>query len=250
MTKQSGLGDMLLINGYDLSGDVQAIEKIHGGVSPLDVTPINKSGKERIGGQRDGAIDCTTFFNDAAGQAFPVLSAWPTTDIHVMYLRGTSLGSPGACLVAKQVTHDGTRAADGMLTLPTQAAGSGYGLEWGEQHTAGVRSDTGATNGTGVDGGAASSYGLQAYLQVTAFTGTDVTIKLQESSDDGAGDAYADVTGGAFAEVTSGPTYERIATAVDLSVEQYLRVITETTGGFSALSFAVVVVRNLATPTF
>ena len=248
MSKQSGLGDMLLVNGYDLSGDVQSVEKIHGGVSPLDVTSIQVSGMERIGGVRDGAIDCTTFFNDAAGQAFPVLSAWPTTDSHVMYGRGTSLGSPGACLVAKQVTHDGARANDGSLTLPTQAVGNRYGLEWGEQHTAGIRTDTGATNGTGVDGGAATAFGLQAYLQVIAFSGTDATIKIQESSDDGAGDAYTDV--GTLATVTSAPGYSRAATAVDLPVEQYLRVITETAGGFTSLSFAVVVVRNLTTPEF
>jgi hypothetical protein len=100
-----------------------------------------------------------------------------------------------------------------------------------------------------VDFGAESDFGLQAYLHVFAFTGTDVTIKLQESSDN-SGDAYADVVGGGFTAVASAPTSERIATAVDLTVEQYLKVTTVTTGGFTSCAFAVMVVRNEATPVF
>jgi hypothetical protein len=46
--------------------------------------------------------------------------------------------------------------------------------------------------------GAATTFGVSAYLQVTAFTGTDATITLHSSSDDGATDAYSAITGGAF----------------------------------------------------
>ena len=157
---------------------------------------------------------------------------------------------PSAATIAKQINYDPTRAADGSLTIAVQALSNAYGLEWGKQLTAGIRTDTGATNGTGVDSGAAGTVGLQAWLHVTAFTGTDVTIKLQESSDDGSGDAYADVTGGAFTQVTSGPTSERIATSASQAVEQYLRVVTTTTGGFSSLSFAVMVNINATATVF
>jgi hypothetical protein len=167
-----------------------------------------------------------------------------------MYQRGTTLGNASACLVGKQVNYDPERGDDGSLIFSVQALSNNYGTEWGEQHTAGSRTDTAATNGTGVNAGASSSYGLQAYLQVTSFTGTDVTIKLQESSDDGSADAYADVVGGGFTQVTSAPTTERIATATGLTVEQWLRVVTTTSGGFSEVTFAVTVIRNLATPEF
>ncbi len=93
-------------------------------------------------------------------------------------------------------------------------------------------------------------YGLQAYLQVLSFTGTDVTVKLQSSSDDGGSDAYADVTGGAFTQVTAGPTSERIATSSALEIERYLRVTTTTTGGFTELSFIVVACVNLTDTGF
>ena len=248
--KESGLGDNFYVGGYDLSGDVGTISKVSGSISTLAVTGIDSLGEERIGGKRDGAIDFMSFFNPSAGQSHPVLSALPTTDILVSYLRGTSLGGPAASMVAKQVTYDPTRAEDGALTLSVATVSNAYGLEWGTTLTAGKRTDTGATDGTGVDGASSSTHGLQAYLQVMAFTGTDATITIEESSDDGSADAYAAVTGGAFTQVTSGPTTERIATSGTQTIERYLRVATSTSGGFSSITFCVIVVRNLTAVTF
>ncbi len=247
MTKQAGLGDNLYVAGYNISGDVGSIERIGGGPALLPVTGIDKSGIERVGGQRDGMLDFSAFFNKAVLREHVALSPLPTADVQVMYLRGTTLGNPAAAMIAKQINYDPTRGADGSLTEQISAQANGFGLEWGRNFTAGVRQDSSATDGTGVDSGAGTSFGLQAYLQVFAFTGTSVTVKLQESSDDASGDAYADVTGGGFA-AASGIGTERIATTVALSVERWLRVIT--TGTFTVADFAVVIVRNLATPVF
>ncbi|MFI8448249.1 hypothetical protein [Streptomyces erythrochromogenes] len=242
MSKQSGLGDALYIAGYDLSGDIGSVNSIGGGPSLLEVTGIDKYAPERLGGVRDGRIDYTSFFNPAIGQAHLRLSALPTSDVILSYYRGTALGGASANLVAKQLNYDGTRADDGAFTFVGQNPGSGYGLEWGTNLTAGKRTDGSATNGTSVDFGTGStSFGLQAYLHVFAFTGTSVTVKLQESSDNGAGDAWADVTGGGFTAAT-GVTSQRIATANNLTVERYLRVVT--TGTFSNAVFAVSVNRN------
>lgn len=245
MAKQSGLGDGLIVGGYDLSGDVGSLSRIAGGPAPLVVTGIDKSAFERIGGKRDGGLSYQAWFNKATGQAHLRLSTLPTADVVLSYLRGTTLGNPSACCVAKQINYDGNRGADGSLTFAVDAQSNAYGIEWGRQLTAGKRTDTGATNGTSVDLGSASpgAFGLQAYLQVTAFSGTDCTITIQESSDNGAGDAFAAVTGGAFTAVASGPTTQRIATGA-INVERYLRVATSTSGGFSSITFVVVAIRN------
>lgn len=248
MAKQSGLGDALFIAGYDLSGDIGAVNGIGGGPALLDVTGIDKSAFERIGGIRDGHIDYTAFFNPAAGRAHLRLSTLPTTDVILSYYRGTALGGASANLVAKQLNHDGTRADDGAFTFTGQNQGTGYGLEWGTSLTAGKRTDTTATNGSSVDFGTGSTaFGLQAYLHVFAFTGTSVTVKLQESSDNGAGDAFTDVTGGAFTAAT-GITSQRIATSSSQTVERYLRVVT--TGTFTNAIFAVSVNRNEVATSF
>jgi hypothetical protein len=240
--KSSGLGDRLFVAGFDVSGDIGSLGKIQGGNSPLEVTAIDKSAMERVGGRRDGGIDFTAYFNPSANQEHAVFKLLPTADVILSYCRGTTLGNPAAALVAKQINYDGKREDSGAFTWDVSAQANGFGLEWGTQLTAGRRVDSAPTNGTGVDFGVGSTtFGLQAYLQVFAFTGTNVTVKLQSSTDNAVGDPYSDVTGGAFALVT-GVTSERIATSAVQTVEQWLRVVT--TGTFSSADFAVMVARN------
>lgn len=248
MAKQSGLGDALLLDGYNISGDINALGEIGGGPNPLDMQGIDTSGNERRGGLLSGRMEMTALFNDGVGAAHVAFSTLPTTDRCLTYLRGQGLGSPAACLVGKQLGYDPNRGPDGMLTETVRGESNGYGLEWGVQATPGVRSDTGATNGSSIDFGTGSTlFGLQAYLQLTAFTGTSVTVKLQGSSDNGAGDAWADITDGGFAAATA-IGWQRIQTGRTQTIERYLRVVT--TGTFSAASFVVVVVRNDTAVTF
>lgn len=250
MTKSSGLGANLYVDGVDLSGDIGSLSRIGGGPAALVVTGIDKSAPERIGGLRDGAIDYQAWFNPVAGQAHLTLSPLTTSDRIITYCHTTTLGQPAASLVCKQINYDPTRGPDGSLSIAGATMGNGYGLEWGDQLTAGKRTDTGAANGTGVDFAASTAFGLQAYLHVFSFSGTDATVKIQESSDNGSGDAFADVVGGGFTQITSAPTKQRIATATGLTVERYLRVVTVTTGGFTSLTFAVSVVKNTTLPAF
>lgn len=244
MAKGSGLGDALFFSGVDVSGDTNSIRKVAGGPAALELTGIDKSAFERIGGKRDGAIDWVSYFNPTG--AHPTFSALPTTDQLVTYCRGTVLGNPAACLVAKQVTYDGQRAADGALTFTLASVANGFGLEWGVQLTAGKRTDTTATNGTGVDQTTVSTaFGWQAYLQVFAFSGTSVTVKIQDSADNS---TFADLSGAAFTAAT-GVTNQRIASpgATD-TVRRYVRAVTS--GTFTSATFAVVFVQNQTATSF
>lgn len=247
MAKQGGMSDALYVSGYDLSGQVTAVDNIGGGPDPRECTSIVKSGMERIGGRRSGTISCTSWFDPASGAAHDRLSNLPTTDQLVSYRRGTVLGSPSADMLAKQVGYEGSRSEDGDLTFEVEALSSaGFPLEWGRQLTAGKRTDGSAVNGTGVDFVASSAFGLSAYLHVFAFTGTSATVKIQESSDNGVGDAYVDVVGGGFTAV-AGVTFQRIQTANNLAVERWLRTVT--TGVFTNLVFAVSVCRHSVATT-
>ncbi|MDH6116912.1 hypothetical protein ABH930_000331 [Kitasatospora sp. GAS204A] len=315
MAKTSGLGDNFYVGGYDLSGDINSLSKISGTLATIDVTAINESGMERLGGKRDGAVDFTAYFNPTG--AHPVLSALPTSDVQASYRRGTVLGNPAAEIVARQLNYDPTRGADGALTVACSLSGDGFGLEWGIQLTPGLRTDTAATNGTSVDqanglatpavpasgtpqantsplpvqvvisGGtmtavvingvtvgagagtytlpagqsitltytvaptwtwaAQTTYGAQAYLQVTAFTGTDMTVQIQDSAD---GVTFAPVTGLTFTQTTSAPGVQRIATASTATLRRYVRAATTTVGGFTSATFAVTLVRNQVAVVF
>lgn len=239
MAKSSGLGANIYVGGVDLSGDVGSVNSIRGGPSPLVVTGINKSAFERIGGVRDGAIEYMAFFNDAAGQAHPTLSALPRTDQMVTYCHGTTLGNPAAACVAKQVNYDGTRGTDGSMTFTIQALSNGYGIEWCRQLTAGKRTDTSATNGTAIDTTASLSFGGQAYLQVFAVTGTSVTVAIEDSADNV---SFAAVAGLAFTAAT-GITTQRLATSNSATIRRYVRAVT--TGTFSNAVFSLVFNKNL-----
>jgi hypothetical protein len=239
----------LYVAGFDASGDIQQLGSIGGGPALLNFTAINKSAYERQGGLRSGQIEYTAFFNTVpvTGGIHEKLAALPRTDQILTYCRGTTLGDPAASLVAKQVNYDPTRADDGMLTFGVSAQSNGYGIEWGRQLTAGLRTDTAATLGTGIDTTASASFGGQAYLHVTAFTGTDVTIKIQDSADNV---TFADVAGFAFTQVTAAPASERIALGSTATLRRYLRATTVTTGGVTSVTFSVNVIKNDTAVTF
>jgi len=240
MAKQSGLGDRLFVDGVDVSGDIGSLSSISGRQALLDVTAINQSAYERIGGLRDGQISFSAFMNDSAGQAHERFSALPTADVLASYLRGTGIGSPMASLAAKQVNYDATRGSDGALTWTIDCQGQGFGLEWGEQLTAGIRTDTTATSpATGLDTTASASFGLQAYLHVFDFTGTSVTVTLQDSADNS---TFAAIGSGVSFAAASAVGAQRIATVNTQTVRRYVRAIT--TGTFTNAEFAVQLVKN------
>ncbi len=395
MAKQSGLGDAAFIGGYDLSGDIMALSKIGGGIATLDVTSISKSAHERIPGLRDGGIDFSTAFNNAANQEHAVLSVLPRTDVQVMYCRGSGIGNQAAAMIAKQANYDITRGTDGMLTAAVSTLANGYGLEWANQLTPGLYTATNTLTGqnAGFEGGlgnwvavanntatdtaaqartgsnslsmsstasgdmtaascvagsiaaqgfavvpgnqvnvqawvrsavsartcsvgvdwytaggafvstsygsgvadttstwtlvtgtvtapatsafarvnvkvaatgagsevhyvddvqylllpasydtaASLSFGAQAYLQVMAFTGTDVTVKIQDSADNV---TFADVTSLTFAQTTAARTTQRLAIGNTATVRRYLAVSLVTAAGFTALSFACAITKN------
>lgn len=242
MAKRSGLGNRFYMQGVDASGDICALKSIASPMALLDFTSIDKSAMERKGGLRDGTMEFKSYFNPTAATSFHTFKTMPSTDVLVSYATGAVLGDDCANMIAKETNNEAEREDDGGFYFEVSAVANAYGLDWGNQLTAGVRTESTATNGTGVDFGTGStSFGLQAYLHVTALASGSPTIKLQESSNDGGGDAYVDVTGGTFGVVTAGQVL-RLETTRALTVERYLRVVT--TGTFSGLSFWVGVTRN------
>jgi hypothetical protein len=237
MAKQSGLGDNFYLGNLNISGDVGSVDNARGGVATLDVTGIDKSAMERLGGARDGNLDFSVFWNP--GGSFGALRSLTTSDVQVSYFRGQAIGSPAASCIAKQLNYDGTRADDGAFTFKVNAAANGFGLEWGRQLTAGVRSDVAATNGTGLDTAASAAFGAQAYIHVFTVVGTSVVVKIQDSADNV---SFADVAGLAATAITPGGGAQRLVTSNSATIRRYVRVVT--TGTFTSAVFAVNVIKN------
>jgi len=235
MSKQSGLGATFLISGHDLSGDVGSLDSISGGPAPLDVTGIKSFATERIGGLRSGDLQFTSWFNIGTGQEHAVLKTLPATDvIGSGYFASPAIGNPAFSINGKQLNYDPTRGADGSLSFKIEVQSNSYGLEWGELLTAGLITDTTATTHTSKDEAAGTSFGAQAYLQVTAITGTSVTVKVRHSTDNS---TFTDLI--AFTAATTAGA-QRVA--VTGTVDRYIEVVTS--GTFTSATFAVMFARN------
>lgn len=237
MAKTSGMGMGLAVAGYNVANDIASLA-IRGGPTALDMTGIDKSAFERIGGLLDGGIDLTGFLNDATDQLHPVVSGLVTTDRQAVLFLASTIGADAACLVGKQLDYTGTRGADGSLQFTMPHPANGFSLEWCDLLTAGYRTDTSGTNGTALDGAAASSTGWAAYLQVLALTGTNVVVTLEDSADNV---SFATFTGSAFTSVTAARTVQRLQGGATATVRRYVRAVTS--GTFTSAQFIVAFTR-------
>lgn len=244
MAKQGGMGDRLYIDEFNMSGDTGSLGNVGGGPNPSEVTDITQSAISRIGLLRDGRLSFAAWFNPVttagAEGSHLILKSRPTTDRIATYGIGTTIGNPAASIVSKQINYDGTRGTDGSYSHSVDTQANGFGLEWGEQLTAGSRTDTAATNGTSIDYGAVSTlFGATAYLHMIAVVGTSATVTIQDSADN---TNFTNITGMAFTAVLGGAVgKERITTATGATIRRYVRAVT--TGTFTSAVFMVNFVR-------
>lgn len=239
MAKETGLGDQLFIGGVDLGADINSIGGLSTPRETLPATDITQSAEARMFGKRDGMAEFTSYFDPAAGASHDALSALPTTDVHLMYLRGASLDGKAIGLVGKQIDYSGTRGDDGSFLFGVSVQANGFGIDWGRQLTAGKVTHGSATNGSSIDTTASASFGWQAYLQVFSIGSGTAEIDLQDSADNS---AWANLADGAFTDVT-GSTVQRLQSSSETAtVRRYIRVITG--GTFTNLVFAVMIAKN------
>jgi hypothetical protein len=238
MAKESGVGvDALFVGGYDLSGDVGAVQSIVQKRALQNITGLDKSAIERTGLLQDGELSFNAWFNPSANQEHEALKVLPTGDRTVMYFHGSTVGtSPVAAMNAKQVSYDMARGADGSLALTIQALGSGSGLDWGDQLTTAKQTFGAAGAGTAFDYTTVSTaFGAEAYLQVFAFTGTSMTVAVQDSVDSTPGN-FSNITGLAFTAATA-RTEQYLATSPTATIRRWVRL--NLTGTFSSAVIAV-----------
>jgi hypothetical protein len=245
MAKSSGLGSSLIVGAYDVSGDIGALGTIETSRGVQDVSGIDKSALERIVLLKDGSLSFTSFWNTVAGQAHPVLSAQPRTDVQVSYLHGSTVGEPAASMIAKQVSYAPTRGQDGSLVVENTAHANGYGLEWGALLTTGKQTfASGTVNGTSIDYGATSSlFGATGYLHTISLGSGTPTVTVTDSANDSTFAALAP-TSIVFTPVAAGTS--RVQTGVTATIRRYTRV--EVTGTYTNLVAVLVFVRYLEAP--
>ena len=237
MAKKTGLGNQLYVAGYDLSGDVGAVDNITSPRAVVDVTSINKSANERLLTTADAQITFSAFFNDAALSEHAALKSVPSADRVTTFLMGSTANDAGCGLVATQLNYDMARTADGGLNFSVDLMAQGYPLEWGTSLVAGKVTHSGATNVASLDQSASSSSGSQGYLQAFSISSGDAVIKVQHSSDNS---SWADLI--TFTTVSALTSERGTSTG---TVNRYIRA--QSSGTFSNVVFSLLFRRGEST---
>ena len=242
MAKSSGLGQRMYVHGFDISGDVSAINTWSTPSEVLPATGIDKSAHERMYGRQDGLLDFASYFNDATDQEHDALKGLVKTDRLLMWLLGTTRGDPVACLFGKQMNYDFDRPASGALLATVQAKANGFAGEWADLLVAKVTHSSNGATETGIDGTAQSTAGGVGFLQHFSASAGTVEYDIDDSSDSTNGVDGSWATLLSFSDVSTpwAATAERVA--VSGTVERWVRALTE--GTFTAAVFAMAFKRN------
>ncbi len=241
MAKSAPLTQRVYVQGLRISGDINTISA---GCprAMIEVNDLESAGVARILSHSDGVIDISAWFNDATGQEHEALKGLPYTDVIWMWFLDSNRDAECACLVSKQINYDANRNQDGSLSMAVQSLGTNTPLDWCKTLTAGEETHASATSSTSRNDSAATSDGMIAYLEMREIDSGTPTILIEESSNNGAGDAFTTIV--SFSAIADGaePTAERVT--VTGAIEQYLRVTS--TGTFVNADFVVATRRGVS----
>jgi hypothetical protein len=249
MAKRAGFPQNLYVEGFDLSGDIGAIDDASLMLGLLDATGLDKSANERMAGLSDGKISFKSYMNPSAGQAHPVLSDMPQTDVGVLWTlgvsgpSGTTRGSPAFFCDGKQVDYSLSRGSDGSLKGSVEVVTStGFGMEWAEMLTAGKQVVATPTNHASHDFAVTSPNGLVGYFMSFAYNAGAPTLAVQDSSDNAAFTTRASFV----------PTAQQQSARVPFAgtVQRYVRGASTALGGSSSITYAIAFRRRYAAEEF
>lgn len=239
MTKYHGKDTLVFAGGYNITSYCNEAN-ISISAETADTTTFGDSWVERIAGMKDGSLDLAGIWEAGTGSIDERMSVYLGLD-GVEWSVGygaTTIGNPAKVLEGIATSFEpGASIGDAVSWSATvEASGGIHAGKFLHPET----SRTAVANFTSVDNGAATTAGLVANQHTTAVTGTPNAVwKIQESSDDGSGDAFADVI--TFTSITGIGSEQKTTTA---AVERYLRVRLNAIDGATAVTTVIAVARK------
>lgn len=189
-------------------------------IEMLDVTTFADNGVKRFIPGLDSSSITMSGFVDATATAAG--SGWSESGPLTYAPVGLTTGSQTELISAHKTSFEVSTQVGAAAAFSLAGQTDGH-TDLGVSLTD-LQAFTTDTNGTAVDGGAASSGGGVAHLHVTAYSGfTDVNVTVEGSANGSTGWA----TVATFAQFT-GTTSERVVVAG--SVARYLRVVVDVDG--------------------
>ena len=165
MAKSSGIGARFLTGGYDISGDVNALDTIGGTQALLDSTDITQSAHSRIPGLRDGtmkALSATGGVLTSAGiilaGTFLILLSQPVKDLAEISI-GVALGVLIDTFLVRTALVPGLSAAHAAPAAHSQSADAKSDTKAGDS-----KSDNAKSSGKRAGNGSSSTGKSEALL--------------------------------------------------------------------------------------
>lgn len=209
------------LNQFDLSGVLNAASLKVEQETPV-VTCFSDTGPRRVVGNYDHNQSLTGLFeptDDGYDEQLQALLG-STSDLYLTQTFGITENSIAYDALVRLASLPLSGQAGGAVMRSFEAAGSG-GLSRGRILRSATVTGTG--NGTGYNAGATTSgQTYRVMFRLLSFTGTNITMKVQESSDNGAGDAFADVTGLTSGALTAAGI---VVVSTTAATEAYKRVV-------------------------
>lgn len=195
MAKVAAHGTRIYLDEFNLSGYLNSSEMSVEQEVPI-VTTFADAGPRRVVGNYDYENSEMGYF-DGVDDAFDeqVHALLGSTDDHNLTKCWGSASEGGIAYdqVVRLTSKPLEAEVGGAVLLKWDSSGGG-GIVRG--HVLANVTSTGAEQRAGVNQGAKASGSTYAVVfRVLSFDGTNITLKVQESSDNGSGDAYADVAG-------------------------------------------------------
>jgi hypothetical protein len=228
---------VILVDGYNVSGFLSSFN-FNATADIAETSTFGNTSKSYVLGLQDNTLSVEGFYTDGSAEIVALLNAAlgaATNQVWTIFPQLSTLGLDCWGFVASQTSISVDVNMGGAVSISGDAQSS-VGAELLISHHA-LGAETGTTASPSVDGAAATTTGGVGYLHVTALTGTNVVVKIQDSADDS---TFADIL--TFTSVTAANSKQRAAMASGATVRRYTR---ETrTGTFTSATFAVGFGRN------
>ena len=231
----------VLYDGYDIGQEAHELSMVLTAIIESDTHGFGKEWTEaQFTGVKRGVVNYLGMYDDADNSTAEALDEKEGLELPmVLVWAGNVQGRKATGLRPNMSTHARNAGREAMQKTSAQWETSGAVEEGVVLQSLAAESGAGVTSDGSHDHGAAGVRSA-VYLQVTELDlgGYDsITVAVQESSNDGAGDAFADIA--TFTIVTAESFAERIAIAA--SVEQFTRVTLTLNGTGSVESITLLV---------
>ena len=217
--------DEFAISGYTNNSQMTVDQET------LVTTCFEDAGPRRLVGNYDVMHDDAGFFEGGAGLFDVQLDGLIDDNDHYLTKlpNGSAENSVAYDSVVRLTGKPMSAQAAGAILLKVASAGANglvRGLVLGSATVSGAGDRTGRNQGATTLG---QIYAVQ--FRVITFSGTNIVLKIQESSDDASADAYADISGLTSGTLTAAGVVRATTTA---ATEAWKRVNISTPGGFTS----------------